>query len=265
MPSLTPSLTKKIAMSMLLAAVVAGPVTAIDVWDQASEDDNGVGTDNGLTHGTEQVHDLGAEAGVADQDWYTYSNVARSSYEVLIDGTSGDMNLSSGDVARMSDSTTVLQNSTGLAGYSAALRWQNTSGTTTSEFIRVFGAACGTTCSANDVYRIRMYETTFAVPRFNNSGSQTTILIVTNAATFSCSAQFNFYNAAGTFLGSSSNTFSVRETHVLNTSGLAFAVGQSGSIYVSHTCGYSGLAGKAVALEPATGFTFDTAMVPVYR
>jgi hypothetical protein len=208
------------------------------------------------------VHDLGAEAGVADQDWYTFTNTARSSYEVLIDGTTGDMNLTSTDVARMGSATTVLQNSTGLAGYSAALRWQNTSGATENQWIRVFDAACGTACGLNDQYRIRMYETTYAVPRFNNSGTQITVLIVSNAAVFTCAAQYNFYDALGTFLGSSSNTFSVRETHVLNTSGLAFAVGQSGSIYVSHTCGYGGLAGKAVALEPSTGFTFDTPMVP---
>jgi hypothetical protein len=261
-----PSMTKKVAMSVLLAAfVAAGPVSAIDVWDQATEDDNGTGTDNGLTHGTEQVHDLAGEGGVADQDWYIFTSVARSSYEVLIDGTSGDMNLTGSDVARMGDSVTVLQSSVQLSGYSAALRWQNTSGTNDVQWIRVFGASCGSACSANDVYRIRMYETTFAIPRFNNSASQVTVLLVSNAAVFSCSAQFNFYNAAGTFLGRSSNTFSIRETHVLNTSGLAFAAGQSGSVYVSHTCGYSGLAGKAVALEPATGFTFDTPMVPVYR
>ena len=63
MPSMTLSLVKKTAMSLVLAALVAVPLTAIDVWDQASEDDNTFGTDNGLTHGTEQLHDLGAEAG----------------------------------------------------------------------------------------------------------------------------------------------------------------------------------------------------------
>ena len=261
-----PSMAKKAVMSALLAAAVAvGPVSAIDVWDQSSEDDNSIGTDNGLTHGTEQVHDLGAEGGVADQDWYIFTNAARSSYEVLIDGTTGDMNLTGSDVARMGSAVDVLQNSVQLAGYSAALRWQNTAALGETNWIRVFGASCGTACSSNDQYRIRMYETTYAIPRFNNSGTQITVLIVSNAATFSCSAQFHFYNAAGTFLGSTSNTYSVRETLVLNTSGLGFAAGQSGAIYVSHTCGYSGLAGKAVALEPSTGFTFDTAMIPRIR
>ena len=39
--------------------------------------------------------------------------------------------------------------------------------------------------------------------------------------------------------------------------------GQSGSILVSHNGHYGALSGKAVSLEPTTGFTFDTAMVPV--
>ena len=140
-----PSMAKKAVMSALLAAAVAvGPVSAIDVWDQSSEDDNSIGTDNGLTHGTEQVHDLGAEGGVADQDWYIFTNAARSSYEVLIDGTTGDMNLTGSDVARMGSAVDVLQSSVQLAGYSAALRWQNTAALGETNWIRVFGASCGT-------------------------------------------------------------------------------------------------------------------------
>jgi hypothetical protein len=261
-----PNITKRLGLSVLLAAAVAvGPVFAIDVWDQSSEDDNSIGTDNGLTHGTEQLHDLGAEGGVADQDWYVLSSVARSSYEVLIDGTTGDMNLSGGNVARMGSAAVVLQNSVQLAGYSAALRWQNTTASTETNWIRVSGASCGTACSANDQYRIRMFETTYSVPRFNNSGTQVTILMVTSVATFSCSAQFHFYTAGATYLGTATNSYSPRETLVLNTSSLAFATGQSGSVHISHTCGYGALSGKAVALEPSTGFTFDTAISPIVR
>jgi hypothetical protein len=240
------------------ALFAAAPARAVDVWDSASEDDNGIGTDNGAIHGTEQLHDLGAEAGVADQDWYIFQNTARSSYEVLIDGTTGDMNLAGGDVARMSSSTTVVQNSVQLQGYSAVLRWQNTSSTTENQWIRVSGASCTTACSSNDQYRFRFYETTYSLPRFNNTSGQVTVLNVASMVPFSCSATFYFYNNAGTFLGSTSNTFTARELFVSNTSTLGFAAGQSGSIIISHTCGYGGLSGKAVALEPATGFTFDT-------
>ena len=50
-----------------------------------------------------------------------------------------------------------------------------------------------------------------------------------------------------------------------NTSELPFAAGMAGSITVTHTGRYGDLSGKAVALEPATGFTFDTPLTPVPR
>lgn len=250
------------AVLAIAALLVAAPARAIDVWDQATEDDNSTGTDNGLTHGVEQIHDIGAEAAVADQDWYILSSAGRSSYEVLVDGTTGDMNMTGGDVARMGGATTVLQNSVQLAGYSAVLRWQNTNAAAETNWIRVSGASCTTACTANDQYRIRFYDSTYSVPRFNNSGSQVTVLNVASIAPFACTASFHFYNTAGTFLGTTTNAYSARELFVINTNTLAFATGQAGSIAISHTCGYGGLAGKAVAVEPLTGFTFDTALVP---
>jgi hypothetical protein len=243
--------------------LAAAPARAIDVWDQSTEDDNTSGTDNGLTHGVEQAHDLGAEAAVADQDWYTVDSAGRSSYEVLVDGTTGDMNLSTGDVTRLaSGGTTQLQDSVGLAGFSRVLRWRNTNSATEVNFIRVNGASCTTACSNNDAYRIRFYESTYSIPRYNNTGGQITVLNVASMVPFSCVADFHFYNNAGTYLGTQSNTFSARELFVFNSSTAGFAAGTSGSVIVAHTCGYGGLAGKAVALEPSTGFTFDTALIP---
>jgi hypothetical protein len=254
----------KLGLALLVGAafLFSAPARAIDVWDQSTEDDNSTGTDNGLTHGSEQLHDLGAEAAVADLDFYIFDNRARSSYEVLIDGTTGDMNLGSTDVQRLDGTGAAVQSSVGLAGYSAALRWENTTATNETNFIRVQGASCGTACSSNDQYRIRFFETTYSLPRFNNSGAQTTTILVQNQAPFTCSASFHFYNNAGTFLGTVTNAFSVRELFVQQTNNLAFATGVSGSIIVAHTCGYGGLAGKAVAVEVSTGFTFDTALVP---
>jgi hypothetical protein len=37
--------------------------------------------------------------------------------------------------------------------------------------------------------------------------------------------------------------------------------GESGTLTISHDAGYGGLVGKAVALEPATGFAFDTPLI----
>lgn len=44
----------------------------------------------------------------------------------------------------------------------------------------------------------------------------------------------------------------------LNTSGLNTITGQGGAITVAHDGRYGELAGKTVALEPSTGFSFDT-------
>ena len=243
--------------------LAAAPARAIDPWDAGSEGDNSSGTDNGLTHGSEQVHDLDFETVAADQDWYIFTTAGRSSYEVLVDGTTGDLNFTDDSVSRVaSNGSTQLQPSTSLAGFSKVLRWRSTIAAAEQQFIRVGTPGCGTNCDTSDEYRIRFYESTYSIPRFNNSGTQITVLNVASMVPFSCIADFHFYNNAGTYLGTQSNTFSARELFVLNTSTLGFASGASGSIIIAHTCGYGGLAGKAVALEPSTGFTFDTALIP---
>jgi hypothetical protein len=50
--------------------------------------------------------------------------------------------------------------------------------------------------------------------------------------------------------------------HVLQTAQTAALQGKSGSATIAQAP-YAALVGKAVALEPATGFTFDTAIVPL--
>jgi hypothetical protein len=47
--------------------------------------------------------------------------------------------------------------------------------------------------------------------------------------------------------------------HLLNTATLV--PGQSGSLTVSHDARYGELAGKLISVEPATGFSFDTALL----
>ena len=46
---------------------------------------------------------------------------------------------------------------------------------------------------------------------------------------------------------------------------MAGVAGQGGTITVSHDGRYGDLAGKTVALEPSTGFSFDSPMLPVPR
>jgi hypothetical protein len=44
----------------------------------------------------------------------------------------------------------------------------------------------------------------------------------------------------------------------MNTAAIPALAGASGSASIAHDGGWGGLAAKGVAVEPATGFTFDT-------
>ena len=258
------SKTWRFALLVCGALWAASPSTFADVWDLAEDGDDGITTDTILAHGVVQLHDLAAEGSpaVADQDWYVVVANGRSSYEVVMDNTTGDVNLTGGDLARIaSNGSTVLQSSESVDGLNV-LRWQNTTNTQEKNFTRVQGALCGTACTTTDQYGIRFYETTYSVPRFNNANGQFTVVVAASTSAAPCDASFNFYDGSGVLLGTEPRTFSGRVLHTFNTADLVFAAGKSGWITVTHTCGYGGLSGKAVALEPATGFTFDTPFIP---
>lgn len=244
---------------------VSRPVAA-DVWDVQGDSDNGTGTDNDLVHGTSQLHDLAALPGpLADNDWYKMDNQGRSSYEAVVDGTSGD--IGSTVVFERTDSAGTLpgiQTSVPAShwGYSRSLRWINSTATSAFQLLHVISGSCSTTCGADDQYSIRFYETTYNIPRFNNSASQVTVLQIQNPTPSLVNLEIHFWAVNGTFLGTQTTAVPARGLLVLNTAGLGFAAGQSGSITVANTAGYGALSGKTVALEPSTGFTFDTLMTP---
>lgn len=79
----------------------------------------------------------------------------------------------------------------------------------------------------------------------------------------SAEVRVDFYNATGTLLHTATSTLQPNRLLTINTSTIPQLTGLSGHAYVAHTAGYGGLAGKAVALEPATGFSFDTPFVPI--
>ena len=56
-------------------------------------------------------------------------------------------------------------------------------------------------------------------------------------------------------------TLGPRTSLLLNTAIVPGLDGLAGSITVSHDGGYGVLAGKAVSLEPATGYSFDSPLV----
>src|SRR4029450_9338345 len=99
-----------------------------------------------LEHGSSQWGDLAADPGpVADVDYFRLAQAPLSSYEVVLDGTSGDI----GPLARLerlgSDNVTVLQTGTANGtGSSVSLRWENTVGAAVaSQHLRVGSAGRG--------------------------------------------------------------------------------------------------------------------------
>jgi hypothetical protein len=256
-------LTKGVlALSALLVSV---PAARADEWDVGTDfdTDNVPGTDNVLRHGSEQVHDLtGAATPAGDQDWYLLAAHPFSSYEFVLDGMTGDLNFSSTNVQRfLFGGTSPLQAADVLeAGGVLSMNWLGPVGTTfVQHFVRVQGAGCGATCDGNDRYRARFFDTTYTIPRFNNSGTQTTTLLLQNATDRGCSITVYYLRQDGTLISASApSTMNPYQLLVVPTASTLPST--SGSVRIGHTCGYGGLTGKAVSIEPSTGFTFDTAL-----
>lgn len=249
-----------LVLALGLALIGARPALA-DVWDVATNNDNtALTTENDLVHGSDQIHDLGdIVAGVTpDEDWFTVGEAANSSYEVVVDGTTGD--IGGVTIERFDSSGTTLLGTGGPigVGYSQHLAWDN-AGTAVDTRARVHSTACPT-CDTNDQYRIRFYDTTCAIARFNNSATQITIMILQNTTSGTVNGHYYLWDATGVLQNPVTNTFSIAANagFVRNTS--LDAPGVGGSVTVTNDSGYGAVAGKAVAVEPATGFTFDTAL-----
>jgi hypothetical protein len=147
-------------------------------------------------------------------------------------------------------------------GAARSVRWANNTALQVLDYVRVDGvnATCGTTCTTDAQYTIRMWETTASVPRFNNSGSQQTILLLQNPTDYTISGTVFFWQAStGTFLALHGFSLDAKELLVLNTN--TVAPGFSGSMTITHDGRFGDLQGKSVALEPSTGFSFDTPLV----
>jgi choice-of-anchor B domain-containing protein len=223
------------------------------------DDDDGPGQE--LVHGSREVHSLAAlPGGVANPTLFRLAQRPASSYEVAVDAASGDV--SPVVIERLAaDQSTVLQASLVTGVGSASMRWENRGGAVDTQWIRVRSGGCTTGCGADDLYRIRAYETTGSLPRFVASATQTTIVILQNRGTQTITGHVDFWGPAGAALGTRAFTLSPAASVTFDAASVAGVPGQSGSATVAHDGGYGDLVGKAVALEPATGFAFDTALV----
>jgi Leucine-rich repeat (LRR) protein len=212
-----------------------------------------------LFHGSSRSADL-ANA----PDAYRIYQAPFSSYEAVLDGVTGDAPAPPLLQRIGADNVTVLQDAiVSGPGGSHRLSWQNpTPGAIVGQTLRVGGAGCAPACGPDDVYRIRFYDTTYSLARFNNSATQVTVLAIQNPTDAGVSARALFWSPSGVLLLVQPLAIAPRGLSVLNTASISELAGRSGSITITSDAPYGALAGKAVALEPATGFSFDDMMRP---
>jgi hypothetical protein len=231
-----------------------------DDWDQSGGlwDDNSANTANMLIHGTAQAHNFTDIApGVADEDWFAIGSTPRSSYEVVVDGWGGWPAI---PTRYDYSGSTYLGGAGYVAGASAgaygaySLRWINNTASDYPSRVLVPGYYYGLGSWAR--YDIRMYETTIYIARYNNAGTQNTVLICQNPTEQSITGFAYWWQGNGA-LATTSN-LSIGPGQAAVVSGAAVAPGTSGSITIAHNGPYGSLNCKAVALEPSTGFSFDT-------
>jgi hypothetical protein len=261
-----------VAVLALTIPTFGTPHAWADLWDLQIQNDDSVNTENELVHGSDQFHDLIAHGGplAADLDFYRFRQERASSYEIVVDSASGDIGPGPGILTLVNSSGgTTVQTSEAVSpsiGYALSLRLQNAGPADISDQrILVKSLGCTLACNAQDVYRIRSFETTLALPRFNNSATQVTMVMLQNSATYPVQGNIWFWSATGTLLAQHPFSLPPRNLAVVNTSAIAGAAGAAGAATISHTARHGDLVGKAVSLEPATGYTFDTPLIPKVR
>ncbi len=214
-----------------------------------------------VTHGMRLRGDLAAVAGQPDVDVLRIRQNPYSSYEIVLDAGSGDFGNAGALLERVaSDGTTVLQAATPVgAGFARSLRFRNeTSATVDDQLVRVSSPPCGSTCGPDDAYRLRAWDTTASISRFNNSATQITVVILQNSGSTALSGRVYFWSATGSLMHQEPLALAGRASVNVNTSSIPALSGQGGTITIVHDGPYGTLTGKAVALEPATGFAFDS-------
>jgi len=221
-----------------------------------------------LSHGFELMEDLATlPGGAADSDEYRVSAKPFSSYEAVVDSTSGDIGPTL-QVDRVANGTTTpLQSSVPVGvGFTRSIRWMNTTNAeNNNESILVRSGQCTTNCGPDDVYFIRGYETTYSVPRFNNSGTQVTVLLLQNPTNYTIAGNIYFWDSTGALVATQAFTLTAKQLQVLNTATVPGANGIGGAVTIANDGRYGDLSAKTVALEPATGFSFDSPALPRIR
>jgi hypothetical protein len=251
------------------AVLVSLPVGAADRWEVRG--DNGPFTNNELQPGVVQEgHDLEETPRGPDEDWYKVRGDQVRSFEARVFGggvvwkypacpdcADFDLVTPDGTVLTPGDSFTT------LGPTARSVRWMG--GPPVQQFLRVKPNKSGVAGSASEKYDIMVVDTTLYLPRFNNSGTQRTVVIVQNTLDQGTQGQLTFYETSGLVIHGFGFNLLPHGSFVLDTSSVGQLLGRSGSAVLAHTAGRSGLVAKAVAMDPVTGFTFDTPFIGIER
>ena len=267
------------ALLIVACLSFARPVLAVDpyeaVQDFAASGDDDNPSNVTLTTGLPQTHDLDQAGGGEDQDWMVVPTIARHSYEARVSASSIGWDAGACPSLRP-DRARRLVRRRSHGGRGDRERRQparppnpTTSRCAGSPAARRSTSSCGCP-GARSSPRTPRRSTPCASgtrPTPSRAGTtspaRSTVFVISSLIQAPASVRIDFYSALGTLLGSQSFTLNANQLIVFNTGTLPALAGQSGHAYVVHTAGYGGLAGKAVALEAATGFSFDTPMVPI--
>jgi hypothetical protein len=244
-----------------LSAPVDASLASDAALGRIVDDDGGVIELRSLGHGTLRAGDLAAAGGLSVTDLYLVNQPPRTTWEVVVDESSGDIGNGQGPAVERvaNDLTTVLQSSAPVGpGPARSLRFRNTTAVATDSYVRIRSLGCGSDCGADDVYRVRAYETTVRVPRFNLSGGQVTVILVQNTTAAAVSGTAYYWSNSGALLASQSFDLNPRGLSALALSGIPALAGQSGSVTITHTGPYGAVTGKGVAADTVTGATYDS-------
>jgi hypothetical protein len=271
---------RRAASIVLGLALCAGQAAAEDPWELSGDgqDDDSLTTYNVLRHAVvQQRHDLEGGPPTPDQDWMLVVTKPRHSYEAYVTGDVWETAVCPTGAGtcprfdRVSPSGTVLTPGftsgddvpfpSGSYSLGRTVRWIATTGG--PEYLRAVGHQ--SLFEPVTPYDVVYYDTTLFVPRFNNTATQTTVLILQNTTSETVGGTAFFHDAAGVLLSSVFVSVPRNGVHVLATAPIPALAGRSGSVTIAQMGGYAALVGKAVALEPATGFTFDTPILHVPR
>jgi hypothetical protein len=260
------------AMAVSALLVTASAARADDPWELSNDDSSS--TVNALRHAVVQEgHDLQGTPASPDVDWMRIMTKPGHSYEARVSGLYWEDGCGLPPCPRFERTSTIGtvlgagapsndDVDAGTFSIGSTIRWIATGGG--EERLRATGDQL-VALDAGDRYDVAFYDTTLFVPRWNNTATQTTILLLQNATNITVTGTITFHNATGAVLGTAAVSVPPLGLQVLPTTTVPGLAGESGSAEIAQLGGYGALTGKAVALEPATGFTFDTSILALPR